>query len=87
MSGPYETENDAYTEVRDIYVSHGKRGVMRARTQDLLLAVCAQYDIELGDYDRAVLNWLAKQPPETAQVIAGLIDRAAKTAREPARPS
>ncbi|WP_026411455.1 hypothetical protein [Actinomadura oligospora] len=86
MSGPYETEHDAYTEVRDIYASHGKRGVMRARTQDLLLSVCAQHDIELGEYDRAVLAWLAKHPPETAQVIAGLIDRAAKSAHEPVRP-
>ncbi|MFC4907987.1 hypothetical protein [Actinomadura gamaensis] len=81
MSGPYETENDAYMEVRDIYASHGKRGVMRARTHDLLVSVCAQHDVELGEYDRAVLRWLARHPPETAQVIAGIIDRAAKSAR------
>ncbi|MEV4259322.1 hypothetical protein AB0J52_39705 [Spirillospora sp. NPDC049652] len=78
MSGPYETENDAYMEVRDIYASHAKRGVVRARTHDLLVTVCGQYDIELGDYDRAVLRWLSQHPPETAQVIAGLIARAAK---------
>lgn len=82
MSGPYETENDAYTEVRDIYAAHGKRGVMQARTQDLLLAVCKQHDVDLGEYDRAVLRWLSRHPPETAQVIAGLIDRAAKAACE-----
>ncbi|MCP2338229.1 hypothetical protein [Actinomadura rupiterrae] len=82
MSGPYATENDAYIEVRDIYAAHGKRGVMQARTHDLLVSVCAQHDVELGEYDKAVLKWLARQPPETAQVIAGIIDRAAKAACE-----
>ncbi|QXJ25431.1 hypothetical protein AGRA3207_006922 [Actinomadura graeca] len=81
MSGPYETEDDAFTEVRDIYAGFGKRGVMQARTLDLLLRVCAEHGIELGDYDRRVLRWLSAQPPETAQVIAALIARAAPSRR------
>ncbi|TDD83030.1 hypothetical protein [Actinomadura rubrisoli] len=77
MCGPYETEEDAFTEVRDIYAGHAKRGVMRARTLDLLLRACAEHGVEVGGYDRRVLRWLAAQPPETAQVIASLIARAA----------
>ncbi|WP_131738290.1 hypothetical protein [Actinomadura roseirufa] len=77
MSGPYENEEDAYTEVRDIYSGHAKRGVMRARTLDMLLRTCAEHGVELGGYDRRVLGWLAAQPPETAQVVADLIARAA----------
>ncbi|MGI5321666.1 hypothetical protein [Actinomadura nitritigenes] len=76
-SGPYDTEADAFAEVRDIYTGHGKHGVMRARNLDLLLRACADHGVELGDYDRAVLRRLAAGPPETAQVLASLIARAA----------
>lgn len=75
LSGPYETEADAFTEVRDIYAAHGKPGVMRARTLDLLLRTCAEHGVELGRYDREVLARLAAGPPEAAQVVASLIAR------------
>lgn len=75
VSGPYETEADVFADVRDIYAGHGKRGVMRARTLDMLLRTCAESGVELGEYDREVLRWLATRPPETAQVIASLIAR------------
>ncbi|WP_067484388.1 hypothetical protein [Actinomadura hibisca] len=77
MSGPYQHQDDAFTEVRDIYAGWSKRGVLRARTYDLLRRACADHGVELGDYDRHVLRWLARQPPETAQVVAGLVARAA----------
>ncbi|WP_433237811.1 hypothetical protein [Actinomadura nitritigenes] len=76
-SGPYDTEADVFAEVRDIYTGHAKHGVMRARNLDLLLCACAEHGVELGAYDRAVLSLLAAGPPETAQVLAGLIARAA----------
>jgi hypothetical protein len=79
-SGPYDTEADAFAEVRDIYTAHAKHGVMRARNLDLLLRACAGHRVELGAYDRAVLRRLAMGPPETAQVIAALIARAALSA-------
>ncbi|MBO2465907.1 hypothetical protein [Actinomadura violacea] len=82
-SGPYATEADAFAEVRDIYAGHAKRGVMRARNLDLLLRACAEHGVELGDYDRAVLRRVAAGPPETAQVIASLIARAALPAARP----
>ncbi|MFD0687081.1 hypothetical protein [Actinomadura fibrosa] len=87
MAGPYETQDDAVTEVRDIYAGHCKRGVMRERTLDLLLRACAESGVELGGYDRRVLRWLATQPPEVAQVVASLIARAADQAPSPAPPS
>lgn len=84
MSGPYETADDAVAEVRDIYAAHAKRGVMRARALDLLLRACADSGVEVGAYDLRVLHWLAAQPPESAQVVAALIARAADAARSPA---
>lgn len=86
VGGPYETEDDAFTEVRDIYAAQCKRGVMRARTLDMLLRTCAEYGVELGGYDREVLAWLAAQPPERAQVIASFIARAAASASSPSPP-
>ncbi|RFU36744.1 hypothetical protein DZF91_36570 [Actinomadura logoneensis] len=82
MSGPYDTETDVHIEVRDIYASHAKHGVMRARTHHLITRVCAEHGLELGEYDREVLRWLARQPPERVQVIADLIDRASAAARD-----
>ncbi|TYB44698.1 hypothetical protein [Actinomadura chibensis] len=75
VSGPYDTEADAYADVRDIYAGHAKHGVMRARTLELLLRVCAEHGVELGRYDLDVLRGLAAGPPERAQVVASLIAR------------
>jgi hypothetical protein len=77
MSGPYEAEYQATTEVLDVYAGYHKRGVMRGKTLDRLLRACSDYGLEVGSYDREVLGWIAGQKPETAQVIIDLIHRAA----------
>jgi hypothetical protein len=77
MSGPYEAEYEAAAEVRDVYAGYHKRGVMRAKTLDRLLRTCSDYGLEVGSYDREVLRWIAGQRPEAAQVIVGLVHRAA----------
>ncbi|GAA4608347.1 hypothetical protein GCM10023195_32630 [Actinoallomurus liliacearum] len=76
MPGPYETEGDASADVRDIYAAYHKRGVMAAKTLDRLTTVCAEHGVKLGEFDRDVLRWLARQKPERAQVIVGLVERA-----------
>lgn len=77
MSGPYEAEHEAAAEVRDVYAGYHKRGVMKAKTLDRLLGTCAEHRLEVGSYDREVLRWIAGQKPEVAQVIVGLVHRAA----------
>jgi hypothetical protein len=77
MSGPYEAEYEATTEVRDVYAGYHKRGVMKAKTLDRLLGACSEHGLEMGAYDREVLQWIARQKPEAAQVIVGLVHRAA----------
>jgi hypothetical protein len=79
MSGPYEAEDEATSEVRDAYAGYHKRGVMRAKTLNRLLRACSHYELEVGSYDREVLRWLAGQKPEAAQVIIGLLHRVAAT--------
>lgn len=77
MSGPYEAEYEATAEVRDVYAGYHKRGVMREKTLNRLLRTCTDHGLEVGSYDREVLRWLAGQKPEAAQVIVGLVSRAA----------
>ena len=77
MSGPYEAECEAAAEVRDVYAGYHKRGFMRAKTLDRLLRACSDYGLEMGSYDQEVLRWIAGQKPEAAQVIVGLVHRAA----------
>lgn len=85
MSGPYEAECEATTEVRDVYAGYHKRGVMKAKNFDRLLGACAEQGLEMGAYDREVLKWIARQKPEAAQVIVGLVRRA--SARHGTTPS
>jgi hypothetical protein len=85
MSGPYAAEYEATAEVRDVYAGYHKRGVMRAKTLDRLLRTCSDYGLEVGSYDREVLRWIAGQKPEAAQVIVGLVHRAAEHRVDQAR--
>jgi hypothetical protein len=41
-----------------------------------LIVTAATAGVELGDFDRQVLSWLAKWEPSTVQVVIGLITRA-----------
>jgi hypothetical protein len=54
---------------------------MKAKTLDRLFGVCSEHGLEMGAYDREILQWLAGQKPEAAQVIISLVHRAA-AARE-----
>ena len=79
MSGPHERHDDVTASVADVYAAFHKRGVMRAKSLDRLLAACLDSGVELGAYDRQVLKWVARQEPEVAYVIADLIRRSEGT--------
>jgi hypothetical protein len=44
----------------------------------MLLDVLLAADVELGAYDRRIVEWLARWEPATCAVIAGLVSRAGK---------
>lgn len=89
LSGPYRTEAEAAAEAMphevdalrtargDDYVASARR-LRDARSIALqaLLAACTEAGVEVGDYDRRVLDWLAGWEPTAAQVVIGLIGRA-----------
>jgi hypothetical protein len=76
--GPYETSDQAAGAVRDVYEAMrlGVRGTMGRANLDRLTSACATAGVELGAYDRRIVEWLAGWEPETVAVIAGLILRA-----------
>lgn len=90
MSGPYETEREAAAEplAREVHALH-ETGRVRSGDPDHLVsgtqlrhleAACTAAGVELGAFDRRILEWLARgYEASTLQVLIGLIDRANRT--------
>lgn len=88
MTGPYETESEAlagplYQEIRALRDS----GLIRSGDPNRLVhgtqlryleAACAEAGVELGAFDRKILEWLAGWEASTVQVVVGLIERAGR---------
>jgi hypothetical protein len=86
MPGPYQSEWQVRDEPMPLEVA-ALHDAGRVRSGDPdhvvrdvvirhLVQACAAAGVELGDYDRRVLVWLAGLQPETAQVVIGWIGRA-----------
>lgn len=71
-AGPFDTER----QVRDAI---GRRPLPRSHENELaLLDACARAGVQLGNFDRSVLAWLAShEVSTTCAVVAGIILRAA----------
>ena len=87
MIGPYETEDDALggplrQEIRAIHQSGEFRQneisqAVRAAQLRHLEDACRDAGVELGAFDRRIVEWLAGYESSTVQVVVGLIARAA----------
>lgn len=84
--GPYRSELDALAEPmpREVTALHGA-GRVRSGDPDRLvrdtvlrhlLAACEAAGVEVGAFDRRILDWLAGWETSTCQVLIGLISRA-----------
>lgn len=81
MSGPFETERQAREApaVRTVYAEfdrHPGAGQMIAPNTSMITQACDAAGVELGAYDRRIIEWLAGWEPATCAVVAGLITRA-----------
>jgi hypothetical protein len=82
--GPYQSERDTWSELLPARVRkelHSRLGQdLTGLSYDIslshLLASCESAGIELGAFDRSVLDWLAGWEPSTVQVVIGLVARA-----------
>jgi hypothetical protein len=83
--GPYQSEREAAVAVRAIHAA--APGIaLAAGNHQMLTQACAAARVQLGDWDRRVLTWLAGWEPSTCAVVAGLICRAA-AAPSPSPPA
>lgn len=79
MPGPYETERKALADAAEVYdAMRSKRGQVHVLNLAVLEEACTAAKVELGEYDRSVIVWLAGFEPQQTQVVAELIRRAAK---------
>jgi hypothetical protein len=81
--GPYQTRGEANQSpavqaVWKAYSAAPGTGRMAAHCLAILTDACATAGILTGAYDLTVMAWLSGWEPETCQVIAGLITRAAR---------
>jgi hypothetical protein len=72
VSGPYESEQEAHAA--SLHELQGRKQDMRAMNLADLGAECS--GLQLGAYDRRIIEWLADWEPATVAVICGLISRA-----------
>jgi hypothetical protein len=61
------------------------RGVGAERNHRLLCEALSVAGVELGAYDRRIVEWLAGWEPSAVVVVCGFISRAAPAARDGAR--
>jgi hypothetical protein len=79
VTGPFETESDALEEIRKTAADVARAyrtpaPATQATARGILEA--ALDDIELGTYDRRVIDWLGTWEAGTIVVLAGIIERA-----------
>jgi hypothetical protein len=83
MTGPFETERQARESpaVRQVYAQFDAdpgQGAMTAPNLAMLTEAVNTAGVQLGAYDRRILEWLAGFEPQTCAVIADLIIRASE---------
>jgi hypothetical protein len=72
--GPYETEREA--RVASLWATHGREHQMSIEAANLAQLAAELSVVELGAWDKRIIEWLAGYEPSTVTVICGLIRRA-----------
>jgi hypothetical protein len=90
VAGPYDAEAQAQAEpaVQAVFAAareSARRGVLGEGTRRLLRSALDAAGVDLGAYDRAIVDWLAGYEPATVAVIASWVSRAGSR-RAPAEP-
>lgn len=79
-SGPFHTEREALAA--SLYHQHARALNTEVPTASLNLTdlIAALAGVQLGDWDKRIVEWLADWEPSTVAVVSGLITRARATA-------
>jgi hypothetical protein len=74
MSRPFATERDA--RAASLWATHGREHGMSIESANLSDLAAELSGVQLGAYDKRIIDWLAGWEPSTVTVICGLIKRA-----------
>jgi hypothetical protein len=81
VSGPFETEDEARADPRVRAVYAAMQASTEFRMQDgaarIITSACEQAGVQLGAYEARIVRWVAGFEPQSALVIAALVERAA----------
>jgi hypothetical protein len=81
-NGPFETEREARAAAHEVVRPEYGWSILHEPQNLLLLErACAAAGVELGAYDRRILDWLAGFEDSMCAVVAGLVARAVAAAR------
>jgi len=82
INGPFETEREARAAAHEVVRPEPGWSILR-KSQNLyvLERACEAAGVELGVYDRQILNWLSGFEDSVCAVVAGLAARAVASAR------
>ena len=84
MNGPFETEREARAAAHSVVTPDDGWSILHRDQNRLLLErACSAADVELGAFDRRILDWLSGFEDSTCSVIAGLIARASAAKAAP----
>jgi hypothetical protein len=73
-AGPFEAEREA--SAASLWAQQGREQGMTQAAANLAGLAAALSGVELGSYDKRIIEWLAGWEPSTVAVICGLISRA-----------
>jgi hypothetical protein len=77
VSGPFNEEREARRAAHATVAPEAGWSILRGPQNRLLLErACKAAGVELGAYDRRILDWLAGYEDSICMVVAGLIGRA-----------
>ena len=82
INGPFETECEARAAAHDVVRPEPGWSILR-KSQNLVVLerACEAAGVELGVYDRRILDWLSGFEDSICGVVAGLVARAVAAAR------
>jgi hypothetical protein len=81
-NGPFETEREARAAAHEVVrPEYGWSILSKSQNRFVLEQVCERAGVELGAYDRQILDWLSGFEDPGCAVVAGLVARAVAAAR------
>lgn len=81
-NGPFETEREAHAAAHQVVRPEPGWSILhKSQNRFVVEQACESAGVELGVYDRQIIDWLAGFEDSMCAVVAGLVARAVAAAR------